>query len=210
MGGDGTDGSAGAGEAANRSGAGARRILVYGVTGSGKTTLARAIGERTGIPWHSADDEIGWLPGWQERPTDQQRALAEEIAAGDAWVLDTAYGRWRDLVLPRADLIVALDYPRWVSLRRLLHRTGRRIVRGEAVCNGNRETLRLAVSTDSIIAWHFRTFARKRVQIDAWEADPTGPPVLRLQAPAETERWLATLAREGVVAVESSLRPSED
>ena len=22
------------------------------------------IGERLGIPWHSADDEIGWLPGW--------------------------------------------------------------------------------------------------------------------------------------------------
>ena len=43
--------------------AGARRILVYGVTGSGKTTLVRRIGLAAGLPWHSVD-EIGWLPGW--------------------------------------------------------------------------------------------------------------------------------------------------
>ena len=43
------------------------RILIYGVTGSGKTTLAKQIGEITGLPWHSADDEIGWLPNWSEQ-----------------------------------------------------------------------------------------------------------------------------------------------
>jgi len=169
----------------------ARRILVYGVTGSGKTTLARRIGERLDIPSHSADDEIGWLPGWVERPVPEQRSIAAEIAAGDAWVLDTAYGHWRDLVVDRVDLIVALDYPRSVSLRRLLRRTARRVVLGELACNGNRETLRLALSRDSIIAWHFRSFARKGAQIEAWEAD--GRPLVRLRSPDETDRWLASL-----------------
>lgn len=173
-------------------GGSARRILIYGVTGSGKTTLARAIGERVGIPWHSADDELGWLPGWVERPTDEQRAIAADLAAGDAWVLDTAYSRWRDVVMPRVQLIVALDYRRSVSLRRLLRRTLRRVVRRELVCNGNRETLRRAVDRDSIIRWHFRTFSTKLAQIEEWVADPSGPPVVRLRSPAETERWLET------------------
>ena len=44
------------------------------------------------------------------------------IASSDEWVLDTAYGHWRDLVLPRTELIVALDYLRIVSLARLTRR----------------------------------------------------------------------------------------
>ncbi|HSP05201.1 MAG TPA: hypothetical protein VLR27_16975 [Acidimicrobiales bacterium] len=174
-------------------GGSARRILLFGVTGSGKTTLARSVGARTGIPWHSADDELGWLPGWVERPTDEQRKIAERITSGDAWILDTAYSRWRDLVMARVELVVALDYPRWRSLSRLLRRTARRVVRRELVCNGNRETLRRALSRDSIIAWHFRTFREKRAHIDRWMADPAGPRIVRLRSPAETDRWLETL-----------------
>jgi adenylate kinase family enzyme len=170
-----------------------RRILIYGVTGSGKTTLAKQIGEITGLPWHSADDEIGWLPNWSERPRDEQRELAVEIAASEKWVLDTAYSHWRDVILPRTELIVALDYRRPVSLARLLRRTARRIVTGELACNGNKESLRQAVSSDSIIAWHFRSFTRKRQQIATWQTDPTAPPIVRLRSPRLTGEWLSAL-----------------
>ncbi len=171
-----------------------RRILVYGVTGSGKTALARRIAGVTGLPWHSMDDEVGWLPGWVERPVDEQVRLVAEFVASDAWVLDTAYGHWRDLVLSRADLVVALDYPRWVSLARLLGRTLRRATTGEAACNGNTETWRRILSRDSILVWHFRSFARKRERIGAWEADPSAPTVVRLRSPHETERWMTALS----------------
>ena len=172
-----------------------RRILVYGVTGSGKTTLARRVGEITGLPWRSMDDEIGWLPGWVERPVPEQRELVARMVAADEWVLDTAYGHWRDTVVPRTELIVALDYPRLVSLARLLRRTARRAVTRELVCNGNRESLRQAFSPASIIAWHFRSFTRKRAQIAKWESDPAAPPAVRLRSQRRTEDWLAGLTR---------------
>lgn len=178
---------------AREGGNGPTRILVYGVTGSGKTTLARRIGEATGLPWHSVDDEIGWLPGWVERPRAEQRDLARRIAASEAWVLDSAYGHWRDVVVSRAELIVALDYPRLVSLFRLVRRTARRVITRELACNGNRESLRQALSSRSIVAWHFRSFARKRERIAAWEADPDLPRVVRLRSPRMTEEWLAAL-----------------
>ncbi len=181
------DGSVGAGLG------GARRVLIYAVTGSGKTTLARRMGEAIGLPWHSVDDEIGWLPDWVQTPIEEQHRLAAMICAQDAWILDTAYESWRGLVLDRAELIVALDYPRWVSLSRLLRRTAGRVIDRREVCNGNRETLRQVFSPDSIIAWHFTSFTHKRRQIAAWVADPAAPAVRRFTRPAELERWLGAL-----------------
>lgn len=129
------------------------RILVYGVTGSGKSTLAAAISRRTGLPWHSMDD-LTWEPGWIEVPAEEQRRRVADVCAGENWIIDTAYSQWLDIVLARTDTIVALDYPRWVSLTRLLRRTFMRLVDRRPICNGNTETWRQALSRNSIIVWH--------------------------------------------------------
>ncbi|MGH9124873.1 MAG: adenylate kinase [Acidimicrobiales bacterium] len=181
----------------------ADRVLVYGVTGSGKTTLAGRLADRTGSPWFSID-EVMWLPGWQEVPAQQQRELVLTICAGERWILDAAYGKWLDIVLARADLIVALDYPRWISLGRLLRRTFVRIVTRPQVCNGNIETLRVSLARDSIIVWHFRSFARKRARIRAWAADPGGPAVVRLTSPRAARLWLASLGSARATAPSDS------
>jgi C4-dicarboxylate-specific signal transduction histidine kinase len=97
------------------------------------------------------------------------------------------------VVLARVDLIVALDYPRWRSLARLTRRTLARAIDRRTICNGNTESFRQLVSRDSILVWHFRSFARKRARMHAWAADPDGPAVIRLTSPAATRRWLAAL-----------------
>ena len=173
----------------------ADRILVYGVTGSGKTVLAERISDLTGIPWYSVDD-LTWEPGWVPVPDDEQRRRIEAICGSEQWVLDTAYGKWLDIPLARAELIVALDFPRWLSLLRLIRRTAARARDGRAICNGNRESIRQALSRDSIILWHFRSFSRKRRRIRSWEADATVPAVVRLASPGKVEEWLASHAAE--------------
>lgn len=177
---------------------GARRILCYGVTGSGKTTLARRLSELTGIPWHDAD-AMAWEPGWVEVPLAEQRRRASAVVAEERWILDTAYGGWLDVVLPQTDLMVALDHSRWVSLTRLLGRTAARLVDRRDVCNGNTESLRNLFGSNSILRWHFQSFRRKRERIAAWEADPRLPPVVRLRTPREARAWLASVstARSG-------------
>jgi adenylate kinase family enzyme len=170
----------------------AGRVLVYGVTGSGKTTLARAVAERTGLPWHSVDD-LTWEPGWVMVPVEEQRRRIAAICAEERWILDTAYGQWLDLPLARAELVVGLDYPRWLSLARLVRRTLGRVTDGNLICNGNRESWRMMLSADSILVWHFRSFARKHRRMRAWAADPDGPNVLLFTSPRQTETWLAGL-----------------
>jgi adenylate kinase family enzyme len=176
----------------------AQRVLVYGVTGSGKTTAAARISAATGVPWTSVDD-LTWEPGWVQVPLAEQRRRIERVCSQDSWLLDTAYGQWLDVPLAAVELVVALDYPRWLSLLRLLRRTAVRIVDRRPVCNGNTETLRQTFSRESIIAWHFRSFRSKRARIEAWEADGSGPRVLRFTRPRDLDRWIAGLAQqEGV------------
>ena len=177
---------------------GARRVLVYGVTGSGKTTLAERISRLTSLPWYSVD-ELTWEPGWVEVPPDEQRRRISAICEQPEWILDTAYGLWRDIPLSRAELIVALDYPRWVSLQRLVRRTISRARNGTLICNGNTESFTRAVSRESIVRWHFHSFKRKRTRIAEWMAEEGGPKVLRMTSPGQTEAWLAELAAAGPV-----------
>ena len=167
--------------------------MVYGVTGSGKTTLARRIGEKTGLPWHSVDD-LTWEPGWVQVPVDEQRRRIQAICDGDKWVLDTAYGTWRDIPLARVQLIVALDYPRWLSLYRLANRTILRAIDKNPICNGNYETLKLILSRDSILVWHFKSFKSKQTRIADWVANANGPSVLRFKRPRDVDVWVDGLS----------------
>ncbi|MGC0143731.1 AAA family ATPase [Pseudactinotalea sp. Z1732] len=171
----------------------AQRILIYGVTGSGKTTLARELAGALGVRAVSVDDEIGWLPGWVSRPAGEQRNLVEQVVAQHAWVMDTAYGAWLDVVLGRTEVIVALDYPRVVSLGRLVRRSLARAIDRRPICNGNTETFRVLFSRDSILIWHCRSFARKRARIRCWAADPPAGRVVVLRSPRQTRRFLAGL-----------------
>jgi adenylate kinase family enzyme/GNAT superfamily N-acetyltransferase len=170
------------------------RVLFYGVTGSGKSSAARAYAQATGLPEFSADDDIGWLPGWQQRTVEEQRDIAAGIAAQDRWVLDSAYGVWRDIVVPRAELVVGLDYPRWLSLARLVRRSLRRSLTREPVCNGNHETVARLFVEDSIIRWHFRSFTRKRQVMRGLQADPGMPPAILFRHPRQLDAWLAQLS----------------
>ena len=171
-----------------------RRVMVYGVTGSGKTTAAARLAGRTGLPWW-AIDELTWEPDWQPVPPQEQRRRVSEICAGERWIIDHGYGQWLDIPLERADLIVALDHPRLVSLASLVVRSVRNVLTGAATCNGNREAWRTLVADDSIVRWHFRSFARKRRRIRSWLVDSPGPDVLRFTSRRELSQWLRTQGR---------------
>jgi adenylate kinase family enzyme len=173
--------------------AGARRILVYGVTGSGKSTAAKRIARRTGLPLTLAD-ELTWQPGWVPVDEGRQRELFTAVVARDRWVLDTAYAAWLDIVLPRVDLIVALDYPRWFSLQRLVRRTVMRSIDKRPICNGNTQSLRGLYAPDSIVRWHFRTFAEKRRMMRHWAEGSDGPPVVMVRKAKDLDDWISRIS----------------
>ncbi|WAC66591.1 adenylate kinase [Agrococcus sp. SL85] len=170
----------------------ARRILCFGATGSGKSTLATALGERLGLPVVLID-EIAWQPGWRQLDREELGEVVLPLLDGEGYVFDSVYGGQNADALARVDVVVALDYPRAVSLARLVRRTWRRIRTRELVCNGNVETLGRVLSADSIVAWHVRSWRSKRERMRRWHADPAAPPVLLLPRPADARALLDAL-----------------
>src|SRR5262245_66425581 len=115
-----------------------RRVVVVGTSGAGKTTLARALAVRLGVP-HVELDALDHQPGWTPAPTERFRAEVADRLQGDGWVVDGNYARVQDVVWPRADAVVWLDLGRPLVMWRIVGRTLRRVIRGEELWNGNRE-----------------------------------------------------------------------
>jgi hypothetical protein len=173
-----------------------RRVSVVGTTGSGKTTFARRLAERLGVP-HVECDALAWGPKWTLRSSDTFRALASEATDGEAWVTDGNYGGAgvRDIIWRRADTLVWLDYPFGVIFWRLLRRTLARIRSAEELWpgTGNRETVRGAFfSRESLFVWLLRTYSRRRRQFPELLARPEYAhlAVHRFRRSAEAEQWL--------------------
>ncbi len=98
------------------------RVVVFGGTGAGKSTLARAMGERLGIAVCHLD-AIYYAPGWQDPAPEAFRARIAEAVAGERWISEGNFIRLTaDLKLPRADAVVWIEQPRWRRMWRAVRR----------------------------------------------------------------------------------------
>ena len=145
-----------------------RRIVVLGCAGSGKTTLARRLGDLTRAPVICLDDI--WQREWTRENIPEFRRLIDAAHTGEAWISDGNFAQITfDLRLPRADLIVWLERPRWGCLWRATTRVFRT---GEA---HKARDLPKALS----FIWHFDSRNRPKIEASrrAW-----GPavPLVRL------------------------------
>ena len=182
-----------------------RRINVVGTSGSGKTTVGAALARRMDVP-HVELDALAWLPGWVMVEPDELRARVIDAVAEDAWVVDGNYSALRDLVWARADTVVWLDLPLRLVMWRIVRRTIGRAGRREVLWGTNRESLRMAISRDSVIWWALTTYRRRRREYPPLFAQHPELRVVRLRSDAETRRFLAGV---GPIPSRAPARPKE-
>lgn len=174
-----------------------RRIVVYGVTGSGKTTVARRLGALLGLPVIELD-ALFWNPNWVDTPADEFRTRVQSAfdAAPAGWVCDGNYtGRLGDFAVSQADSVVWMHLPLWVTFRRVLTRTVSRALRREVLWGTNQESWRLSfLDRNSILLWslthHWATARNIKTVLSETDARPR---VYELKSARDVGKFLATV-----------------
>jgi adenylate kinase family enzyme len=98
-----------------------RRILVIGNSGGGKSTLARKLGEKLGLPVIHLD-VLFWKPGWVERDRDEYRASVVAALAAPDWICDGNFTSTFGMRMALSDTIIWIDRSRFLCLFRAIRR----------------------------------------------------------------------------------------
>jgi adenylate kinase family enzyme len=163
------------------------RIMIIGQPGSGKSTLARDLGERLGLPVIHID-HIHWQPGWSERTRAEKTRLCREAESRPEWVFEGGHSATWETRLARADMLVWLDRPTGLRLRRVITRSLRDLGRTRPdMAPGCPERLR---NLPGFVAYILRTRRSSRNAMAALAARATCP-VVHLTSDAACARFLA-------------------
>jgi adenylate kinase family enzyme len=177
-----------------------KRILVFGTSGAGKTTLSKQLSQILQIK-HIELDQVHWQPNWAHLPKPEFREKVEDIldsSPEQQWVIDGNYKVLWDILFPRATDIIWLDYPLYIVLWRLIIRTFLRIFYKEEICNGNVETFSSLMKLDPdknliLYAIDNHPKLRKQYPILFQQENTKHIRTSRFRSPKETEDWLSGL-----------------
>lgn len=173
------------------------RIVVIGSTGSGKSTLAERLADRFGFDFIELD-ALHWAPQWTEVPLEVFRERVDTATQAEAWVVAGNYSVTRDLIWPRAQAVIWLDYPFGIVFRQLLRRTFLRWWTREHLWGTNYENLWMHFklwSEESLVHWLFKTYWRRKREYPILLAQPEHAhlKVIQFKHPRETEQWLDSI-----------------
>lgn len=164
------------------------RIMVCGASGSGKSTVARALGDALDLPVVHGD-RFYWLPGWVARERAEVKRLFDEAALTDNWIIDGNNSESMMLRAERAQLIIYLHLNKYHRMWRVLLRTLRSFGRTRPDMG---EGCPERFDRDFLFNWVWTHDKRSKPKMD-WFADHWADqrPVLRLTTARDIARFAA-------------------
>jgi adenylate kinase family enzyme len=172
-------------------------IHITGASGSGVTTLGRALADALALPHHDTDDYF-WQPTippfrTERAAPDRLRLMREVFLPRADWVLSGGLNGWGDEIIPCFDLVVFLVTPRDVRMQRLRAREAIHFGADTIAPGGWRHD-----ETESFVEWasHYEDGSREGRSLakhEAWLAKLPCP-VLRLDGSLPLTELVAKVA----------------
>lgn len=173
------------------------RMMIIGCAGSGKSTLAKQLGQILQLPVCHLDYYY-WKPGWVPTPPEEWDSFQETLVQEEQWIIDGNYNRTLEIRMRRADVIILLDYSRWITVYRVLKR--RVMYHGKTRPDLNEQC-------PESLDWEFMqwiwTFKKTKVpQILEKLNMYSDKKIIILKAPKETKEFLEQVKAKGMGSFE--------
>jgi adenylate kinase family enzyme len=150
------------------------RVVVYGTSGSGKSTFAAALAQARDIPCIELD-LINWRPGWVDRNKTDLDGFIQDVETAildESWTATGSYGVVRKRLWARATDLVYLDLPRHVIMRQVIWRSLKRAASGKEAFPGCKEDWFRLLTAEHPIRWAWSTYHRRRQTFETLIQDP--------------------------------------
>ncbi|MEN8237317.1 MAG: DNA topology modulation protein [Pseudomonadota bacterium] len=97
------------------------RIMIFGRSGSGKSTFALKLHQKLGFPVYHLDRYF-FVQNWQERDYQEFMDIQQKLVAQEQWIIDGTQVKSLETRYQRADVCIYFNYPFWRCLWRIVKR----------------------------------------------------------------------------------------
>lgn len=169
-------------------------VFVVGTSGSGKSTAAKKIAKQLSRR-HVEIDALMWLPNWIQRDSLELAELLQKELDNGPVVLDGNFAS-KGIKPNKGDVLIFLDYPRWIVITRLLRRSLARVILRRKLWSGNREELSFLLSRNpeiNPVVHAFKTYANRHQSYTSLLEDSQETSNHTVKNPKQLRKFLRTL-----------------
>lgn len=173
-----------------------KKINIIGTSGSGKSTIGKQVAAALGYPYIEID-AVFWGKNWQETPDDVFFPKLKQALHGECWVLDGNYTRTIPIKWEDVDTVIWIDYSLVRTVFQAIRRALHRVISQQELWpgTGNRESLSMLFSSQSIVLWTLRNFRKNRIRYARMMEAPEYQDIrfVRLRSPKDCRAFLEDL-----------------